>query len=240
MLLNVRRCSLLIVRLVIDRAMISRQIVAEDFWRLMLNVYCANFVMLDEIVFSVGNSFAVQDHLQASFSWALEAGTYHSLRLQTQSELLPPIDQRCLLRPTASMPSTLDLSLAGGPMLLSVFACTLAIFFFLYDEVQRARTSVAEKRRHGSGHLTLQDKMFHTPSLAERTIHHASVPQGKEAHWRLGGVTGQVLSRRARAAHYAAPTRRAAGKHRMICHVTPSRAAVGGEEESVMPFAHAD
>jgi hypothetical protein len=92
------------------------------------------------------------------------------------------------------MPSTLGLSLAGGPMLLSVFACSIAILFFLYDEGQRARSSFAEKRRHGSGHLTLQENLFHTPSLVERTIHMVSAPKDKQAHWRLGGVTGQVCT----------------------------------------------
>jgi hypothetical protein len=104
------------------------------------------------------------------------------------AQFLDAVDQRCTSTTRSSNPNEVDLHLAGGPMFLSVLCCTLAILNFCYHDAKRARKHQAK---------TIQEGLFHTPSLAARTIHMANKESKDKVlpHWRLGGVAGQVGAR---------------------------------------------
>lgn len=118
------------------------------------------------MIYSVGNSYPVRDDLQAPFSWAitkaLSAGAYDPLRSAAQAANLPAIDDACKATTSATTQrkGQLPLNLTGGPLLISVIACTIAMLLFVFGEGRRARRKLAENDLH---------KIIKVPSFAERT-----------------------------------------------------------------------
>ena len=119
-------------------------------------------VLLDSVVYTIGNAYPIRDELQAPVSWAitkaLSAAAYEPYAAAARSANLPAIDPSC----TASTVSQgaagqLSLELTGGPLLISVIACTFAIVTFCVSEVRssKARRSAVQ--------------IIETPSFADRT-----------------------------------------------------------------------
>lgn len=101
-------------------------------------------------------------------SWAitraLSAGAYEPIRRAAQTENLQAVDERCLDdgASVTSAPGALDLTLTGGPMLLSAIACTVALLWFFYGEARMARMKAKSQKSR-------EAEILETPSLAERT-----------------------------------------------------------------------
>jgi len=119
-------------------------------------------VLIDSVVYTIGNAYPIRDDLQAPVSWAvtkaLSAAAYEPYASAARLANLPPLDPLCS-GSTASRDTSgqLTLELTGGPLLLTVLACTLALFNFCLNEVRSGR----EKRDHV--------QIIETPSFADRT-----------------------------------------------------------------------
>ena len=139
--------------------------VTVDEWRKRINDHCHRLVLLDSSVYSIANAYPVRDDLQAPMSWAitraLSAGAYEPLRRAAQSENLAAIDERCFdaSETGATTQGQLNLTLTGGPMLLSAVMCSIALLWFWYTE---ARQAVYKK-------MSREERILETPSLADRT-----------------------------------------------------------------------